>query len=172
MLSYGLMQFIQKKRLKSKEAIDAYLEYKGVTKFTSKNSTKASNYIQRNWNSWASFIDKSIKNKSIQGVDVKLCHYYDEKEKAKQERLADLNDINKEVLEFAWRVVKLSKKLGDTQNKLSKVQSFVSKNKIELPKINDEGIHPIKRWEPKFKSLIEQGYSQQLIDYLLNIKQN
>ena len=166
MISYGLMRFIQEKNLNSKKAINSYLQHKGITEFTAKNSTRASQYIQRNWHSWASFIDRSIKNGSLEGKAVKLNHYYDEQEKRKQEQLADLNDIDKDILEFAWNVVRLSKSLGDTQNKLSNVQRFIAVHEIKLPNVNKEGIHPIKRWEPKFKTLIELGYKHKLINYL------
>lgn len=78
MYNYGLVQFLQAKKLKSKECIDKFLLSEGITNFTSKNHNRVNNYIQNNWIKFAAFCDKGIKSGELNGEAVRLNYSFEE----------------------------------------------------------------------------------------------
>ena len=47
MYNYGLVKFLQVKKLKSNEAINAYLSYKNITEFNAKNHNRVNYFLVR-----------------------------------------------------------------------------------------------------------------------------
>ncbi len=74
---YGLVRFIQAKKLKSTECINAFLKSEGITDFTAKNHSRVNGYIKKNWTKFASFCDRGIKDGALTGRPVKLNISYD-----------------------------------------------------------------------------------------------
>lgn len=88
----GLRYFLKAKKLNYHECVNAFLKHQNITKFSAKNYTRAINYINSNWNPFASFVDNKLKVKEISGKRVKLSHYDEmlreraERNKAAQEQ--------------------------------------------------------------------------------------
>ena len=47
MYNYGLVKFLQVKKLKSNEAINAYLSYKNITEFNAKNHNRVNDFLDK-----------------------------------------------------------------------------------------------------------------------------
>ena len=167
MLSYGLVRFLEKKRLSSKEAINAFLQHKDITSFTAKQQHKASNYIQQHWNEFHSFIDLSIKNGSIKGQAIKLNHHYDEERDRKDKMKEEYESIDTYVQSIMNQVHAHEKALGANIAQLSNTVAFCHLHSIKLGPGQD-AISRKKKQEPKFLKLIETGKEHKLIEFLLN----
>lgn len=94
MYNHGLVKFLQYKKLKLKECINAFLKSEGVTEFSSKHHNRVNNYIQKNWEKFCSFVDKGIKDGSLHGKAVKLNTHFDERRKYQKAVQKELEDIN------------------------------------------------------------------------------
>lgn len=73
--NYGIISFLNRKQVHVSTAIKAYLEHKDVK---IKGDFKISQYIEDNWTSFASFVDKGIKSGNLKGVAVRLDYYHEE----------------------------------------------------------------------------------------------
>jgi hypothetical protein len=152
MYYYGLVKFLQAKKLKSNECINAFLISEGITDFTAKNHNRVNEYIDKHWIKFAAFVDKSIKNGNIQGKAVKLNTYYDEK--AEWLRL----------VKNEFEEVKLTKEesdlLGKIKNKgVSHIQSFLHNKGVTGLGKDYSYKSKTLQWLPLVKKAIENGYS-------------
>lgn len=149
MYSRGITTFLKAKHVNIK-AIDKFLEAEGISAFTSKNHMKSSAYIQKNWEKFATFIDKSIKNKTISGKAVKLNVYYSE-QKARTERIKkELENIDEETKQYISYIKK---------NGVSKIQSFLSKKGIN-PAGKDYSYISVLQWLPLIKQAIDNNFKE------------
>jgi len=73
--NYGIISFLNRKQVHASTAIKAYLEHKNVK---IKGDFKISQYIEDNWTSFASFVDKGIKSGTLKGIAIRLDYYHDE----------------------------------------------------------------------------------------------
>jgi hypothetical protein len=156
MYNIGLVRFIEAKSLKSKQCIDAFLKHQGVA-FTSKNHNRVNDYIDKNWNRFATFVDKGIRAGTLNGNPVKLNTYYAEQE---ERRNIVASEFDNEELsgEEKWILTYIGKHgVGNVQSYLSKVQ------KQHSPAKDYSYTSKKLQWLPLVK-MIEN--KQQLIDFL------
>jgi hypothetical protein len=73
--NYGIISFLNRKQVHTSTAIKAYLEHKDAK---IKGDFKTSQYIEDNWTSFASFVDKGIKSGTLKGVAIRLDYYHEE----------------------------------------------------------------------------------------------
>lgn len=165
MYSYGLVRFLQAKKLKSKEAINAFLQSEGITAFTARQSYKADAYINKNWGKFHSFIDRSIKSGTISGQRVRLNYNYEIEEQREQQRRDEFATLSPEQNQF-YSVIKKY----DDVTRLSKVASYIKKTYgVDLPK-NSDGDHATRALKmlPKIQFIIDNGWMSEVIDHLKN----
>jgi hypothetical protein len=161
MYSIGLEKFIQAKRLKSKEVINLFLEHESITDFNANNHNKVNNYIQNNWNKFATFVDKSIKNGIIRGERVKLNSYFDEQVEFRRKCKTEESTISNEEM----KLINIIKNY-DNIIQLNKCHSFLNKRNIKLP-ANQEGCSRKYKILPKIKFILELGeLKEELLKYL------
>jgi len=156
MYNYGLTKFLQAKNLKSNQAINAFLKSEGCD-FTAKNHNRVNNYLQSNWNKWATFVDKGLKDGTLSGTSKKLNHYFDE-EKERRER------VNKEFKEIdltpeQMKVFDFMKEHG-----VGKIQSILMKSGFSAPGKNYEYESRKLQWLPLVNKVIESEIDLNIID--------
>jgi hypothetical protein len=150
MYSYGLVQFLQAKKLKSNECINAFLKSENVSEFTAKNHNRVNIYIEKHWNKFASFVDRGIKNGDLKGKPVKLNHHFDEQRERNERIKKEFQDVN--LNSEQQRIINEIKKDG-----VGKFQSAMMK----------EGINPVGKdyafesktlqWLPLVNQIIENN---------------
>jgi|CXWL01.1.fsa_nt_gi hypothetical protein len=137
MYNYGLVKFLQAKKLKSNECINAFLTSEGVREFTAKHHNRVNSYIEKHWTKFSSFVDKGIKDGTLQGKAVKLNTYFDEVREYSAAVKKELEEVKLSVEQ--QNVLDEIKKSG-----IGKLQSIMMK----------EGINPVgKNYNYKSKSL-------------------
>jgi len=124
MYNYGLVKFLKVKKLKSNEAINAYLSHKGITDFNAKNHNRVNDFLDKNWSDFAQFIDKSIKDGLIKGERVRLNYHFEEQ---KNRHLEVRKEFEKENLS------KDEEYLINLETYFSKVHSFICKQGLKVP---------------------------------------
>jgi hypothetical protein len=161
MYSYGLVKFLQAKKLKSAEAINSFLKSEGITNYTAKHHHRVNSYIQKNWTKFATFIDKEIKNGNLKGSAVKLNHYYDEQREYKNEVRNEF--VNANLTVDQEMLLNYIKEYG-----VGSVHSFLNKKGIiglgKDPNYKSKKL----QWLPVVNKAIENGID---IDALYQAKQ-
>lgn len=150
--SYGLVRFLQAKKLKSKECINAFLLSEGITTFTAKQEGRCSAYIESNWTKFASFVDRGMKDGVLQGTPVKLNHHFDELRErkavvAREFEAANLTESEKELIKFI------------RDNGIQAIQSFLMKNNIKPEKKETGYTSKLLQWRPLIKQAIQHNFS-------------
>ena len=144
--NYGLQSFLRAKSMKSVKTIELFLKEEGAG-FTYDSTKKANDYIERNWEKFASFCDRKIKTKELPGKAVKLNTHFDE-ERERGARIRDEMDaanmtfIERNYVQFA---------------DMRKVQSFLSKKGINQLKKDCEFESKKMRDLPNYRLAIENG---------------
>jgi len=124
MYNYGLIKFLQAKKLKSNEAINAYLSYKEIIDFNAKNHNKVNDYLDKNWSDFAQFIDKAIKDGLIKGERVRLNYHFEEQRNRHLEVRKEFENEN---------LSKDEEYLINLKTHFSKVRSFICKKGLKVP---------------------------------------
>lgn len=141
----GLIAFIKAKKLDYNQVVSLFMSEQSDI-----GGIGAHKYIDRNWNKFATFVDRGIKSGKLKGKDIKLNTYYSEQKeyqnKTKAEfELANLTDEEQELLNYiqengpgrlqnkliALRIKGLGKDLSYTSKKLQwlrLVKLFISNN--------------------------------------------
>jgi len=171
MYSYGLQSFLQRKKLKSNQAINLFLQSQGITTFTAKNHNRVNEYIQNNWTKFATFIDKALKAGLLEGERVKLNYYFDEQREFKENAKAVTESLTPDQ-KRVWDAVRKY----DDPVRFSYSSSFFSKRGMgTLPKnaeyeesLNGPGICRLKKVLPKIEFIANSGLVDEWLD---NIKE-
>lgn len=124
MYSYGLVKFLKAKKLKSNEAINAYLSYKLITDFNAKNHNRVNDYLESNWSNFAQFIDRAIKEGLISGERIRLNYHFEEQ---RNRHLEVKQEFENESLS------KDEEYLINLNSNFSKVHSFICKKGFNVP---------------------------------------
>ena len=153
MYNYGLVKFLQAKKLKSNECINAFLTAEGITDFQAKHHHRVNDYIENNWTKFASFVDRGIKDGTLHGKPVKLNTYYDEMEEynniVKNEfKEANLNQQQQELFDYIRR-----KGVG-------KLMSFLMKKEVVPTRKDLSFKSKTLRWMPLVNQAIENGFTK------------
>lgn len=152
MYNYGLVKFLQAKKLKSNECINAFLKSEGISGFTAKHHNRVNNYIEKHWIKFSSFVDKGIKDGILQGKSVKLNTYFDEQREYKNAVKAELKNAN--------LTAEQQKMLNEIkQNGVGKIQSIMMKSGINPVGKNLECKSKNLQWLPVVNQAIENGIS-------------
>ena len=151
MYNYGLVKFLQAKKLKSNECINAFLKSEGCT-FEAKHHNRVNNYIEKHWTKFASFVDSGIKNGTLQGKAVKLNTYFDEAREyhnlvANEFKGVNLTTEQQKMLDHIRR------------NGIGKLQSAMMKMGIHPEKKNYEYKSKILQWLPVVNQALDNGIS-------------
>lgn len=157
MYYYGLMKFMEYKKLHAKQCINAFLESEGITEFNHKNGLKVSNHIANNWTKFASFVDRGLKNGTLNGQRVKLNTEYDriaEHRRKTKEEFESLNLSDEEEL-----LLDLVYKEGKYRNQ---IHSFLNKLGLQPVKHNYDCHARKLRCLPLVKQAIEHGFMETL----------
>jgi len=121
----GIVSFLNAKHImKVKEPIKLFLKYKG-SDLNPNHVFAVSDFIQNNWESFASFIDRSIKSGAIAGKPVKLNTYFEENRIRKEtvgNEYSTLSPDQRKLINF------IKKDWGT-----GKLQSFVTKQGYLIP---------------------------------------
>lgn len=148
-LEFGVLAFISQKELNDFKTVKAYIKKLGLQ--IDPNSKKAANIINKNFVSFASFCDKSIKEGTLEGKAVKLNTYYDERREYKQQAYKEYKEANLTAEhEFLLSVIK--KDLG-----CSKLSSFLAKNGIEHVEMDKSKAARRLQYLPIINLVIENG---------------
>ena len=160
MYYYGLVKFINAKKLQSNECINAFLQSEGISDFTAINHNKVNDYIGKNWVNFATFIDKELKSGVIQGKAIKLNTKFDEIEE--RQKL-----IDKEFLLFTKEEKQLINFIRkyDNLSHLSKTSSFFNNKFLQLPR-NGIGISRAMKLLPKIQFILNSQYYNEYISFL------
>jgi hypothetical protein len=162
MYSIGLEKFIQAKKLSSKEVINLFLEHESITDFNANNHKKVNDYIQNNWNKFATFVDKSLKDGVVQGERIKLNTYFDEQKEFRDKCKIEESIISNEEM----HLINIIKKYDDIIQ-FNKCHSFLNKRNVKLPS-NQEGDSRKYKVLPKIKFILELGeLKEELVKYLI-----
>ena len=124
MYNYGLVRFLSAKKLKSNQAINAYLVHKGITEFTAKNHNRVNDYLESNWSNFAQFIDRAIKEGLISGERIRLNYHFEEQ---RNRHLEVKQEFENESLS------KDEEYLINLNSNFSKVHSFICKKGFNVP---------------------------------------
>jgi hypothetical protein len=161
MYNIGLTRFIESKELNSKEAINGFLKYKGITKFTANNHYQVNDFIQNNWNSFSSYVDRELKNGNLNGKRVKLNTYYDEHRKyikqVKDEVVS--SDISKEEQRLLNKIKK--------EYSVGFLQSFLMKRDIQPLGKDISYFSKNLQWLPLVRQAIDAGILKQLSENII-----
>lgn len=155
MYNNGILQFLTAKRVNPKKAIETFLSHRNVTSFTAKNHDRASDFIQDNWNSFASWVDNSIKSGILQGKRVKLNTSYQERAEYKEKIRKEFEQVGvtkEEHLLFN----KIRKEYG-----VGFIQSFLNKKGIQSLGKDYSYFSKTLQWLPLVKQAIENGILEQ-----------
>ena len=152
MYNYGLVKFLQAKKLKSNECINAFLKSEGVTEFTAKHHNRVNSYIEKHWTKFASFVDRGIKDGTLQGKAVKLNTYYDEQNEYRN------------IVKNEYKEAKLTAEQQKILDKIrknggGKLQSAMMKAGINPVRKNYEYKSKTLQWLPVVNQAIENGIS-------------
>lgn len=152
MYNYGLVKFLQAKKLKSKECINAFLESNGVTTFQAKHHNRVNDYLEKHWVKFASFVDRGIKDGTLKGKAIKLNTFYDERE----EYFALVKNEFKEV-----NLTAEQQKILDNirRNGIGALQSAMMKMGVQPYKKDYKYKSKILQWLPVVNQAIENGIS-------------
>lgn len=129
MFNYGLVKFLQAKKLKSNEAINAYLSHRGIEEFSAKNHNRVNDFIEKNWSNFAQFIDKSIKDGTIKGERVRLNYHFEQQKNRHLEVRKEFENEN---------LSKDEEFLLNQTTLFSKIFSFINKKRFNTPAKNYE----------------------------------
>lgn len=150
MYNYGLVKFLEAKKLKSNECINAFLTSEGITDFNSKHHNRVNNYIENHWEKFCSFVDRGIKNGTLQGKAVKLNTYFDEQREY-------YNLVNNE-----FKEANLTPKQQHLLNIIRKkgvgvVHAFLQKKSIQPVKKDMNYKSKLLQWLPLVNQAIDNG---------------
>jgi hypothetical protein len=90
--NYGIVAFLNAKRVPAKQAVKLFLEHCGK-KCSYRDYRNASDYIQANWNRFATFIDKALLSGELKGQRVKLNTYYEEQAERNREIAQEFKSV-------------------------------------------------------------------------------
>lgn len=152
MYNYGLVKFLQAKKLKSDECINAFLKSDNITEFTSKNHNRVNNYIQNNWTRFCSFVDMGIKEGTLQGKAIKLNTYFDKERERKKAVKIEFSNAN--LTDQQKKILKEIKKNG-----VGILHSKMMKSGIKPVSKNYECVSKTLQWLPIVNQAIENGIS-------------
>ena len=152
MYNYGLVKFLQAKKLKSNECINAFLKAEGVTEFTAKHHNRVNSYIEKHWTKFSSFVDRGIKDGTLQGKAVKLNTYFDEQREYRDTVKAEFENAN--LTTEQQKILDEIKKNG-----VGKLQSAMMKAGINPVGKNYECKAKTLQWLPVVNQAIENGIS-------------
>lgn len=152
MYNRGIESFLQMKKVGNmKNAVQQFLDEQEIELFTANNYVDASNYIQRNWVKFASFIDQSIKNGKIKGKAVRLNYSYEEDRRRQKAVKAEFEAIKLSTeQQFLLDFVK--------ENGAGKIQSFLAKKGHQTPAKDLNYTAKSLQWLPMINLAIEAGY--------------
>ena len=151
MYKYGLVKFLQAKKLKSNECINAFLKSEGCD-FEAKHHHRVNNYIEKNWTKFSSFVDRGIKDGTLQGKAVKLNTYYSEQEEYR-------NLVRNEFKEAKLTTEQQNILDNIRRNGVGKLQSAMMKAGINPVGKNYECKSKTLQWLPVVNQAIENGIS-------------
>lgn len=158
----GICSFLEVKQLNQDKAINAFLKHKGIFTFTCKNVAKAEKLIQENWDQFANFIDKAIKNGELVGRDISASNGSWELERQYREKsiyekyLLSPEEIN---------LFKLICEVDDPV-KFSRCTSFLAKKGGQLPANDSERTSRMGKIKPKLQYIIDSPHKDELIRFL------
>jgi hypothetical protein len=164
MYNYGLVKFLEAKKLKSNEAINGFLIESGVTEFTAKHHNRVNAYIQANWTRFCSWVDKGLREGTLNGKSVKLNTYYDE-----------IKERQAEIFE-EYRSLNLSKEQEELLNivfedNFQSAQSFLSKIKNTIIEKKNQTYTSNKlRFLPIVNQIIDNDWFEEFIIYNSNFR--
>ncbi len=149
MYNRGLIKFMERKKLSSRQAIGGFLASEGVT-ISRHDYRKVNSYIQDNWVKFCSFVDRGLQEGILQGKRVKLNTYYDEQEAYRARVTAEresvvLNDEQKRLLDYI------------KANGVSQIQSVMMLQGIQPVKKNYDYESKYLQWLPLADQMIEHG---------------
>lgn len=153
MYNYGLVQFLQIKKLKSKECIDKFLLSEGITNFNSKNHDRVNDYIQKNWVKFASFCDKGIKSKELNGKAVRLNYSFDEQKNYQNKAREEYESLNLTLLQKAI-LNKIKNEYG-----AGFLQAFLNKKGLKSEGKNLSYHSKNLQWLDVVNNAIENGFN-------------
>jgi flagellar motility protein MotE (MotC chaperone) len=152
MYNYGLVKFLQAKKLKSNECINAFLKAEDITEFTAKHHNRVNSYIEKHWTKFSSFVDRGIKDGTLQGKAVKLNTYFDEQREYRSAVKSEFENAN--------LTAEQQKILNEIkQNGVGKLQSVMMKAGVNPVGKNYECKAKILQWLPVVNQAIENGIS-------------
>jgi len=148
--NYGIVSFLNRKQVHVQTAINAYLKYKEVK---IKGDFKISEYIENNWTSFASFIDKGIKSGDLKGVAIRLDYHHEEQREYIKSVKAEF-----EIVELTMQEITILNKIKKEYG-VGFIHSFLMKKDIKpLPK--DFSFKSKKlQFLPLVKQAIKEGFT-------------
>lgn len=163
MYNHGLESFLQAKKLSSKDTINKFLQSQGITEFTSKNHNRVNDFIEANWNRFATFVDKGIKSGELKGQAIKLNTYFSEKRERDQTARDEFKSLNLSKGEIF--IINLER------HEFSPIDSILSKNGLNRPS-NDLSYTSKKLQRlPILRLLQENNLLEQAIEAVKSSKQ-
>lgn len=149
MYNYGLVKFLQAKKLKSNECINAFLKSENCD-FEAKHHNRVNTYIEKHWVRFASFVDKGIKDGTLQGRAVKLNTYFDEAREYRKVVMNEFKEVN---------LTPEQQKMLDhiRRNGIGKLHSVMAKAGIQPVKKNYDFKSKNLQWLPVINQALENG---------------
>lgn len=86
-IDYGIATFLGAKKVPLRAGINTYLKHKKLP-WTYRNVDKVTEYIQKNFSDFATFIDNALKNGTIEGERVRLNTAFQQAKKERADRMA------------------------------------------------------------------------------------
>lgn len=157
MFNYGLVKFLQAKKLKSNEAINAYLNHKGIVEFSAKNHNRVNDFLEKNWSNFAQFIDKSIKDGTIKGERVRLNYHFEQQRDRHLEVKKEFENEN---------LSKDEEFLLNQTTFFSKIFSFINKKGFKTPAKNYDYTSKKLQSMPIIILLRENNLIQECVDFV------
>lgn len=151
MYNTGIEVFLNLKKVNIREGVKAFIKHKGV-KTNPYDNYEASAYIQSNWEAFASFIDKSIKDGTLKGTAVKLNSYYQEQRQRNEMIRAQTKELN--ITKEEQRIFNRIKKEGP-----GFLYSFLMSNGVQPCKKDLTIISKTQQYLPLVRLALENNYN-------------
>jgi len=151
MYDYGLRMCLLQKEVNPADAINKYLQYKNVTTFKPKHHNHVNQFIQANWNNFATFIHNSIINGSLKGKAVRLNTYFAEQKEYTQNVAEEFKNSNVSEDENLL-LMRIRKEYGT-----GFIQSFLMKRGVKPESKHTGYFSKTLQWLPLVRQAIAYG---------------
>lgn len=154
MYNIGLIRFCQAKHLDTASTVNGYLQHKGVS-FSKRNQHLRNDFIQDNWTSFASWVDKGIKSGKLNGKDVRLNYSFAEQREYK-DRVKQEHESVKPTQDEEMLLQRIRKEYS-----VGFIQSFLMKKNIKPLSKDDSYFSKRLQWLPLVRQAISEGILKQ-----------